>query len=128
ARVNIGCLRPRGPDGTFIQQSKTPPISVYESDNNPVSTVFGPKQSKEFGPCAQISQSDLVDIGSGAFRFVVVGEVDYRDVFDPSTWHKTFFSQQVIVVESNLDNFSARFTDYALNCADSECPEPRKSE
>jgi len=124
ARVRVACFRPRDLGGNFIPESNTPPTSTYNSDTPDEPTVLGPKQSKTFGPCAQITQSDLVDIGSGAFRFIVAAEIDYRDVADPKTLHKTFAEQRITIINANLDHFAARFADTGkLNCADEECPE-----
>ena len=70
-------------------------------------------------------KSDVGDMFDGKLFGYVMGDIKYRDIFEPNNRHLTQFSLLVIVNKYNDTPFGAdtQFSPVGKhNCADEDCP------
>lgn len=115
-RVQIACTPARGVDE---------PFRLFRWDDNVAKPDFlGPQQTKEIGPCAELSaqQVGANAMGLGPGPMYILGEMRYGDVFNRGP-HVTQFAWELRFFNEDLANLNGRAVSVGrYNCTDDACP------
>jgi hypothetical protein len=113
--VQIYCPPP--PNGTLDD-----PFTLFrwnEKDAKP--DFLGPQQTKEIGPCAELSPQEVSANAMGLARRFILGEMRYDDIFRSGP-HVTQFAWELRFFNEDVANLKGRAVSVGRhNCTDDAC-------
>jgi hypothetical protein len=100
------------------------PFDLFNWEEQKAAPEFlGPSQTKEIGPCAELSATDVTANAMGLAPRYVLGEIRYHDVFNSDRPHVTQFAMGLRFFGEDLDNLAGRAVSVGRhNCTDTACP------